>query len=820
MKWRLKSKMFIFILSTTVLIYVAALGSISITFRTRALNDIMNIADSHARESAFMVQSRLNEYFGAARSLAHTFEKMDTLPSGQRQEITDMILENLLKRNPEYIATFLQWELSAIDTNYQKPYGRKRKFFYRDSGQIQRKDELLNIQGDDTSGIYYKVKSSGKEYFTNPYYYTYQQDKALPSDVPLGEEAILEATIIIPLLKQDKYIGLTGMDIPLTKFQKIIDDLEPFKNSYSFLIANNGNFVTHPNPKFINQLISEFSPDDESSHQITEKIRRGEHFSFITKNSPFDEQAYISFAPLGIGRTSTPWAIGIVVPLEEMLKEANTPFYLSVSTGIIGLLALTLVIWIISSNITKPLKSTTELFRKLADGQINHTKKIGANTKDEIGDMARSANALLDGLNRTAQFAKKIGNGDLNADYQLLSSGDTLGRSLIEMRNQLKESRKAIQAQAKLLIDKNKELEKLSIVVSETDNAIIIMDSKGNLEWINDGLTKLYGFNYEQFITEAGNNILEFSQNPEIKNIFNKCISEKKSIDYISHEKTRSGNRLWTQTTLTPILDKDNEVIKLVAIGSDITIIKQAEKEIAMQRDDLVKLNAAKDKFFSIIAHDLKNPFSVLLSVTASLSEGFDDLSETEKNLSINKINKSVILLYNLLENLLQWSMSQTGRLKYSPEKTNLYLLVFHNISLLKMNAEKRNIKIINNLEETLYVFVDTDMINTVIRNLVSNAIKFNVDGGRIEINALQKNSMIEIEIKDTGIGLTDEDIDKLFRIDVKNTSIGSGNKEKGTGIGLIICKEFVEKNDGQIRVSSEKGKGSKFSFTVPIFKS
>ena len=111
-------------------------------------------------------------------------------------------------------------------------------------------------------------------------------------------------------------------------------------------------------------------------------------------------------------------------------------------------------------------------------------------------------------------------------------------------------------------------------------------------------------------------------------------------------------------------------------------------------------------------------------------------------------------------------------------------------------------------------------MINTVIRNLVSNAIKFNVNGGTIEINALQKNNMIEIEVKDTGVGLTDEDIKKLFRIDVKNTSIGSSSKEKGTGIGLIICKEFIEKNSGQIRVSSEKGKGSKFCFTVPIYKS
>lgn len=691
MKWKLKSKMFLFILSTTVLIYIAALGSISITFRKRALKDIMEIADLHAKESAFLVQSRLNEYFGAARTLSHTFEKMDSLIENQRESISEMILRNMLVRNPEYIAAFLQWELQYIDPDYHKPFGRKRKSLYWDAGQILEKNEILDIEGDDTSGIYYKVKSSGKEYLTRPYYYTYQNEQALPSDEPLGETAILEATIIIPIIKNDRFIGLTGVDIPLAKFQIMIDELESFKNSYTFLIANNGHFVTHPDSKFINRSILDFCPDCTRKNLITESIRRGEIFSFISKNFLFDKEAYVSFVPFQTGRTDTPWSIGIVVPMEEILKEANTPFYLSVSTGIFGFFAMVFVIWIISSNITKPLKSTTDLFKKLASGQISDAKRLIVSTNDEIGDMTHSANILLDGLSRTVAFAKKIGKGDLNADYQLLSPDDTLGKSLVEMRNQLKESRKAVQSQSELLIEKNKDLE---------------------------------------------------------------------------------------------------------------------------------KLNAAKDKFFSIIAHDLKNPFSVLLSVTTSLSEGFDDLSETDKSMSINRINKSVTLLYNLLENLLQWSMSQTGRLKYSPEKNNLFLLVFHNISLLKMNAEKRNIRIINNLEEDISVFVDTDMINTVIRNLISNAIKFNVDGGTIEINALQKNNMIEIEIKDTGIGLADEDIKKLFRIDVKNISIGSGNKEKGTGIGLIICKEFVEKNSGQIRVSSEKGKGSKFCFTVPIFKS
>lgn len=820
MKLNLKSKMLLFILSTTVLIFIAALGSISITFRKRALKDIMEIADSHAKESAYLVESRLNEYFSSARTLSHTFEKSDVLKKSEWEVFSEEILRNVLRKNPEYIAAFLQWELQYIDSEYDKSYGRRRISFFRESDRIVKKDELLDLEGDDTTGIYYKVKSSGKEYFTRPYYYTYHGDRSLPMDEPSGNKDILEATIIIPIMKDSRYIGLTGFDIPLEEFQTIIDSLESFKNSRTLLIANNSRFVAHPDPEYINQKISEFSPGCSEAHNITGRIKHGESFSFITTDSLFYKGAYVSFVPVQTGKTETPWSIGIIVPLNEILKEANTPFYLAISVGILGLIALVIVIWFISSNITRPLKSTTELFKKLAGGHIDSAKRLIVKTKDEIGDMTHSANTLLDGLNRTAIFAKKIGDGDLNVDFKLLSQNDTLGKSLIEMRNQLKQSRKAIQSQSDLLIEKNKELEKLSIATSETDNAIMIMDKKGNLEWINEGLTRLYGYTFNQFVDEFGKNILEFSKNPDIETIFEKCISEKRSIVYISHEKTRSGKRLWAQTTITPILDKDNEVIMLIAIDSDISKIKHAENEISKQRDNLQKLNAAKDKFFSIIAHDLKNPFSVLLSVTNSLAEGFTEFDDNEKNRSIKRINKSVTLLYNLLENLLQWSLSQTGRLKYSPEKTDLFLLFLHNISLLRMNAEKKNIKIINNLEEKTYVFGDTDMLNTVIRNLVSNAIKFNVEGGTIEINYARTDHMIKVEVKDTGVGLSGEDINKLFRIDVINTSIGSGDSGKGTGIGLIICKEFIEKNGGQISVESKKGEGSKFYFTVPLFNS
>jgi len=244
--------------------------------------------------------------------------------------------------------------------------------------------------------------------------------------------------------------------------------------------------------------------------------------------------------------------------------------------------------------------------------------------------------------------------------------------------------------------------------------------------------------------------------------------------------------------------------------------ISQANEALRKSEKNLMELNATKDKFFSIISHDLKNPFSSLLSISDLMVESFEATEREDHKAGFKKINQSVKHLLDLLENLLTWSRSQRGRIKYDPVRFNLSTLVQENINLHRLLAERKGIMLLYSEKDELYAYGDRDMINSVIRNLVTNAVKFTDRDKKVKVQLKPREKEIEVSIVDEGIGISAEQLEKLFRIDEKFKSTGTAG-EKGTGLGLIICREFVEKNGGEITVHSSPGKGSVFSFTVPM---
>jgi signal transduction histidine kinase len=222
-----------------------------------------------------------------------------------------------------------------------------------------------------------------------------------------------------------------------------------------------------------------------------------------------------------------------------------------------------------------------------------------------------------------------------------------------------------------------------------------------------------------------------------------------------------------------------------------------------------------KDKFFGIIAHDLKNPFSGLIGASELLvtyANEFD--KENIRNISLS-LNDSAKQGYALLENLLEWSRSQTGKLEFNPQKVNLKALIDEHISNLGMQVVTKNIRLNNKVADDIEIMADINLINTVLRNLLSNAVKFTEKEGMITVHADRLKNHVAIAVKDTGIGISRDNIDKLFRIDDKYTREGTEH-ESGTGLGLLLCKEFVEKHGGKIWVESQEGKGSEFIFSIP----
>jgi len=238
-------------------------------------------------------------------------------------------------------------------------------------------------------------------------------------------------------------------------------------------------------------------------------------------------------------------------------------------------------------------------------------------------------------------------------------------------------------------------------------------------------------------------------------------------------------------------------------------------KNLQQSEQALKKLNATKDKFFTIIAHDIKNPLSAYRAITKMLTESYHLLSETEKISYINRINNSSENLYKLFQNLLLWSTSQSGSINYKPQEIDLGILAFKSIALLQENANTKNIKLDLKVESDTFAFCDSNMISTVLINLLSNAIKFSKPDNVITISSIELTNYIQISIEDRGIGIAFENINKLFRVEFDHKTIGNA-PEKGTGIGLILCKEFISRNGGEIWVDSLLNQGSTFHFTIP----
>ncbi len=242
--------------------------------------------------------------------------------------------------------------------------------------------------------------------------------------------------------------------------------------------------------------------------------------------------------------------------------------------------------------------------------------------------------------------------------------------------------------------------------------------------------------------------------------------------------------------------------------------LKDTNKKLTISEYNLKELNATKDKFFSIIAHDLKNPFQSLLGFSETLYNNRSELSEEQINEYTRLMYESSQNLFNLLGNLLQWAKSQLGSVNLSPIKLNLSDSVDDVLSLFGTSAQKKSIQIENQADKNIVIIADKHVISTVLRNLISNAIKFTNIGGNITISSYDENNKVRISVKDNGKGISEEDIEKLFKIDQTYSTRGTEN-ESGTGLGLILCKELVTQSGGEITVNSTLGKGSTFEFTM-----
>ncbi len=280
---------------------------------------------------------------------------------------------------------------------------------------------------------------------------------------------------------------------------------------------------------------------------------------------------------------------------------------------------------------------------------------------------------------------------------------------------------------------------------------------------------------------------------------------------------SKQGNIVWVRNKVNIIRDSKGGIQKIYGLVSDITLRKRAEEELKESTYNLKKLNEAKDRFLSIISHDLRTPFSSILGFTDLLLTD-DSLSEQERKQYVKYIQDSSKSMLALVNSLLDWTRLQTGRIKFEPEKLNAHELVEKSISTGAGTALQKQVKIENLVDPSLNIFVDKNLAQQVFNNLISNAVKFTNEGDNITITArpAERSRFLQFSVNDTGRGIKAENLPKLFNIDMKFTSEGTAG-EKGSGLGLSLVKEIVEKHGGFVKVKSEFEKGSEFIFTLPV---
>jgi two-component system, sensor histidine kinase and response regulator len=373
---------------------------------------------------------------------------------------------------------------------------------------------------------------------------------------------------------------------------------------------------------------------------------------------------------------------------------------------------------------------------------------------------------------------------------------------------------------------KNQELqkseEKFRIITENSSDVIWHLDSNFILTYISPADERVRGFKKEEVIGKSlfsilkpeGIEMLKEANKQRMINL-SKGIKSAPAI-YELEELCKDGSWVWVEATAAAFYDKDGKISGYHGVSRDISERKKAEQLLKERENQLRELNATKDKLFSIIAHDLRSPFNAMLGFSDLLIKNVKnfEIDKTEKYLQI--INTSAKNTLSLLDNLLAWANSQTGKNIFKPEKTNLSAIINEILKVSNSIAKIKSISLNYIQTDDFEVYADVNMLKTILRNLISNAIKYTNSNGVIAISAIQKQNNIEISVSDNGVGMSEEIRNKLFEIDANITTPGTAD-EKGSGLGLILCKEFIEKHGGEIWVQSELGKGSAFTFSLPL---
>jgi len=425
LKLKIRQKILLYILTVSALLYVVAIGYIVVSSRAVISRDAITKAQFTTRVSADQIEKIFERELSLVRTLSQALIVYKNMPQEQWKKLfLDMYLP-VLRENPHVYSLWDSREYSSYVPGYTKAYGRYAISVWRDNGQFPYLYEEKSLNGDPD--IYGGFKKKGVEAIWEPYV-----DQATAT---VGIK--LMVTFGSPIIVNGKFAGIVGTDVGLESLQEIVSKIKPVAGSFAFLISNTGIIAGHSNKEFLNKNIKDIFPDNFEKEKILEKIQKGTEFYF-TKTDATGSSQLVCFAPIIAGKVETPWSLALSIPLSVITQEADRTLNVSLGVGLVGLLIIIILLIIVSDNLTKPIRRITATLKRLANGEISDELINDINTGDEIEEMSRALNTSVEGLNIKAVSATNIGKGIYDTEIPLLSEKDMLGKSLIDMRDSLK----------------------------------------------------------------------------------------------------------------------------------------------------------------------------------------------------------------------------------------------------------------------------------------------------------------------------------------------------------------------------------------------
>ncbi|MGE0077816.1 MAG: PAS domain-containing protein [Bacteroidales bacterium] len=511
----LQHKILILFVGATILVLFFAVLYIGLSAKKHSIANAHKQIGITADKHAEYIQNLLEKELCISRTLCNTVQNHKQFSKENQFEIFTGFYKNVLSNNPDIIAVWDSWELKYLDSTYQKDYGRYKTTVWREDGTIKSKTELASTNGDSEN--YARIKNDKIESLEEPYFGTYEGSS--------GKE-ILMTSIVVPNIINDKFAGFVGVDIPLTHYYEVFKQIRPYEDSYAFLLSNTLKYVASPDK----DLIGENALDDYEGvflrNGAIDKINNGNPL-FFEDTDINGINSYFTVRPILVGNCKQHWTMVIVVPKDVVIHESIGVFWRAILIGLLGIALLSLFIYYASNKyIIKPVHTIILILERLSGGHVSDDMLLVNNDSDEIGTIVNHLNKTVEGLSKKTKFAEEIGQGNYNASLDLLSSEDILGRSLIEMGQNL---RTAQDEEQKRKIEDNKRqwvnegLATFGNILRQDNNKIEVLSAniirnlinylnanQGGLFIYNDDdssspyfdLLAAYAYNRQKFITK------------------------------------------------------------------------------------------------------------------------------------------------------------------------------------------------------------------------------------------------------------------------------------------------------------------------------